>query len=409
MPVPKININDYTYDLPLNRIAKYPLEERDQSKLLVCDDSGISHNSFNHIADLLPFDSTIIFNKSKVVPARLFFKKKTGALIELFCLQPYIPNEYSLSFDSVGRCSWIVKIGNAKRWNNGYIYLDSSNNVELDNIGMKASIVKKEGDKSIVEFSWDGDRSFSEVMEMCGKTPIPPYLKRESEDIDKTRYQTIYASIEGSVAAPTAGLHFSDRVIDTISKRGISKQEIVLHVGAGTFVPVKCDLISDHNMHAETFTVTLDMINTLITSISKENSIIAVGTTSVRTLESLYWLGVKCIRGIEPNLVDQWEPYGDIPNYTIDQALKALADWIILNNKESITAKTEIIIVPGYTFKVVDILITNFHQPNSTLLLLIAAFMGERWKQIYNYALDNDFRFLSYGDSSLLFRNRIKT
>jgi S-adenosylmethionine:tRNA ribosyltransferase-isomerase len=409
MPVPKIRINDYTYDLPLNRIAKYPLEERDQSKLLICDDNSISHTFFDQIADVLPFDSTIIFNKSKVVPARLIFKKNTGAIIELFCLQPYIPNEYALSFDSVGRCSWIVKIGNAKRWNKGYVYLDSNNNLQLDNIGMKASIIKKEGDKSIVEFSWDGDLSFSEIMGMFGKTPIPPYLKRESEDIDKTRYQTIYAKIDGSVAAPTAGLHFSDKVINTISKKGISQQEIVLHVGAGTFVPVKCDLISDHNMHAETFTVTLDMINSLITSIIKKYSIIAVGTTSVRTLESLYWLGVRCIRGIEPNIVGQWEPYDKHPDYSLNQALKALADWIIKNNQESLTAKTEIIIVPGYNFKLVDILITNFHQPNSTLLLLIAAFIGERWKKIYNYALDNDFRFLSYGDSSLLFRHGTKS
>ena len=401
--IPEINIQDYNYILPDERIAKYPLAERDLSKLLIYgSDGSINTDTFNQITAHLPSDHLMVFNDTKVVPARLHFQRDTGAHIEIFCLEPVLPEEYVSMFAVTDRCRWKCIVGNVKRWKGDILNLyNPEENASVASMGLKASLVERNGETSIVEFFWDDGAPFSAVLERCGQIPIPPYLNRGTEDIDLERYQTLYARFRGSVAAPTAGLHFTEAVLGSLEEKNIRIGNVCLHVGAGTFLPVKSSLVSEHTMHREPFVVSLAFLEKLV---SLKGSLIAVGTTSVRTLESLYYMGVKCIETGAPSDVEQWEPYSKEYPYSLNESLKALADYMVREGMKDIQMGTSIIIVPGYKFKVVDVLVTNFHQPQSTLLLLISAFVGGDWKTIYDYALSNDFRFLSYGDSSILFR-----
>lgn len=400
--IPEIRIEDYNYSLPDERIAKYPLPQRDGSKLLCYNAGEVSEYKFTDIASLLPEGSLMVCNDTKVVPARLHFQRSTGAHIEIFCLEPVQPEEYVTMFAVTDRCRWKCIVGNVKRWKNDTLSLYNPNDdKEVGDLALKADLIERQGETSIVEFSWDGGYPFSKVLEICGSIPIPPYLNRSTEDVDLERYQTLYARFRGSVAAPTAGLHFTENVLQSIRERNISTETVCLHVGAGTFLPVKSSLVSEHTMHREPFVVTLNLLEKLI---AKEGKLVAVGTTSVRTLESLYYVGVKCIETGAPADVDQWDPYSREYDYTLIEALSALAEYLKANNLKDIQLGTRIIIVPGYQFKVVDVLVTNFHQPQSTLLLLISAFVKGDWHKIYDFALANDFRFLSYGDSSILFR-----
>lgn len=400
--IPEIRIEDYNYSLPDERIAKYPLPQRDGSKLLCYNAGEVSEYKFTDIASLLPEGSLMVCNDTKVVPARLHFQRSTGAHIEIFCLEPVQPEEYVTMFAVTDRCRWKCIVGNVKRWKNDTLSLYNPNDdKEVGDLALKADLIERQGETSIVEFSWDGGYPFSKVLEICGSIPIPPYLNRSTEDVDLERYQTLYARFRGSVAAPTAGLHFTENVLQSIRERNISTETVCLHVGAGTFLPVKSSLVSEHTMHREPFVITLNLLEKLI---AKEGKLVAVGTTSVRTLESLYYVGVKCIETGAPADVDQWDPYSREYDYTLIEALSALAEYLKANNLKDIQLGTRIIIVPGYQFKVVDVLVTNFHQPQSTLLLLISAFVKGDWHKIYDFALANDFRFLSYGDSSILFR-----
>lgn len=400
--IPEIRIEDYNYNLPDERIAKYPLPQRDGSKLLHYKDGNVTEKKFSEIASLLPEGSIMVFNDTKVVPARLHFQRSTGAHIEIFCLEPVQPEEYVTMFAVTDRCRWKCIVGNVKRWKNDTLNLyNPDSNEEVTTLALKADLIERQGETSIVEFSWEGGLPFSKVLEIGGSIPIPPYLNRNTEDVDLERYQTLYARFRGSVAAPTAGLHFTENVLQAIRERNINTETVCLHVGAGTFLPVKSSLVSEHTMHREPFVVTLDFLEKLL---SKTGKLVAVGTTSVRTLESLYYVGVKCIETGVPADVDQWDPYSREYSYTLDESLAALVDYLKKNNMKDIQLGTRIIIVPGYQFKVVDVLVTNFHQPQSTLLLLISAFVKGDWHKIYDFALANDFRFLSYGDSSILFR-----
>ena len=400
--VPEIRIEDYNYPLPDERIAKYPLSQRDASKLLCYKGGFISEHRFSDISDILPSDHLMVFNDTKVVPARLHFQRPTGAHIEIFCLEPVLPEEYVSMFAVTDRCRWKCIVGNVKRWKDDILSLYNPSDDEcVKEMGLKAALVERQGETSIVEFSWDNGAPFSQVLEVCGNIPIPPYLNRETEEIDLERYQTLYAKYRGSVAAPTAGLHFTEKVLESIRAKNIEIQTVCLHVGAGTFLPVKSSLVSEHNMHREPFVVTAEFLRKLRKSLGR---VIAVGTTSVRTLESLYYIGVSCIETGAPADVDQWAPYASPAKYTIHEALDALIAYMENNCMGSIQIGTRIIIVPGYEFKVVNVLVTNFHQPQSTLLLLISAFVKGDWHRIYDFALANEFRFLSYGDSSVLFR-----
>lgn len=402
--IPDIRIEDYNYPLPDERIAKYPLAERDSSKLLRYIDGKIDEFVFRQIPELLPSDAVMVFNDTKVVPARLHFVRPTGARIEIFCLQPVKPEEYNISFAATSSCSWKCVIGNAKKWKGDILDLYNPENApEIAEMAMKARLVSREGETGIVEFSWSGGNPFSRVLEICGTIPIPPYLNRESEAIDSERYQTLYAKFRGSVAAPTAGLHFTQAVLDAIRSKGIDIETVCLHVGAGTFLPVKNSEVAKHPMHREPFVVTLDFLKDLRSS---GKSVIAVGTTSVRTLESLYYIGVSCIETGAPADVDQWAPYTREYEWSTEESLDAIIAYMEKNSLDKISAGTRIIIVPGFRFRIVDMLVTNFHQPESTLILLVSAFVGGDWKTIYDYALSHDFRFLSYGDSSLLYRRK---
>lgn len=400
--IPEIRIEDYNYDLPDDRIAKYPLSSRDSSKLLVYKDGTPSEHTFRSISQVLPSGALMIFNDTKVVPARLHFQRSTGAHIEIFCLEPVMPEEYVSMFATVDRCRWKCIVGNVKRWKNDLLSLyNPHDDADINDMDLKAELIEREGETSVVEFTWNNGAPFSRVLEVCGNIPIPPYLNRDTEEIDLDRYQTLYARFRGSVAAPTAGLHFTEAVLSDIRKHDIETDTVCLHVGAGTFLPVKSSLVSEHTMHREPFVVTLKLIEKLITSSGKR---IAVGTTSVRTLESLYYVGVSCIENGKPDDVSQWIPYSREFPYSTEEALSAIAGYMKANSLDELKVGTRIIIVPGFRFRVVDVLVTNFHQPQSTLLLLISAFVGGNWKTIYDFALANDFRFLSYGDSSVLFR-----
>ena len=397
-----INIKDYNYELPDSRIAKYPLEERDQSKLLEFRDSCITEHIFRDLPGLLPDNAIMVFNDTKVVPARLHFRRESGASIEIFCLEPHLPVEYNVNFASTGQCEWKCIVGNVKKWKGDVLRLDNPDADEAVSLmNLRAELVERQGETSIVRFSWDNGAAFSAVLEACGRIPIPPYLNRDTESIDSERYQTLYAKYRGSVAAPTAGLHFTDAVLEAIRSRGIDTETVCLHVGAGTFLPVKSDNVAEHRMHREPFSVSLDFLMKLRHG---GHQVIAVGTTSVRTLESLYYVGVGIIEEGEAKDVDQWAPYSREYDYSLEESLDAIIDYLKARGETSLRVGTRIIIVPGFRFRVVDVLVTNFHQPQSTLLLLISAFIGGEWKPVYEYALAHSFRFLSYGDSSLLFR-----
>lgn len=399
--IPKINIEDFKYQLPEERIAQYPVKERDSSKLLLYNKGNISQDIFRNIADYINSDSLLVFNNTRVIRARLIFRKETGAAIEIFCLEPLLPAGYEKSFSSVNPVEWKCIIGNLKKWKSGTIALKffyRGRDQEL-----KAERVSSEGEAWRIRFSWDAEgMTFSEVTEAAGHIPLPPYVKREDESEDNIRYQTVYSRIRGSVAAPTAGLHFTNDVFSSINNKGIKSVELTLHIGAGTFKPVKTDDISKHEMHCEHFFVTRELIEKLLLFHGKT---IAVGTTSVRTLESLYWLGDGLLRYPDNNadlIVGQWDPYISECNISLQESMQALLSRMSKAGTDMLHGSTMVMIVPGYRFRVINGIVTNFHQPGSTLLLLIAAYAGKDWRLIYNYALNNEFRFLSFGDGNLL-------
>ncbi|MFI3322240.1 MAG: S-adenosylmethionine:tRNA ribosyltransferase-isomerase [Rikenellaceae bacterium] len=401
----EIPIEQFTYELPDEKIAKFPLPIRHNSKLLVYKDQEVSQRPFHTLAEELNRGDLMVFNNTKVIQARIIFFKESGARVEVFCLEPDTPAHYESAFSVVGKCRWKALVGGRKRWKSGALTINFDNNGR--NEALSVELIENIGRESIVEFTWDenSDLSFGEILHILGKIPIPPYLCRESCENDLTTYQTVYSKIEGSVAAPTAGLHFTDEVFDSLKNRGVERCEVTLHVGAGTFLPVKSENAAEHTMHIEHFEVSLSDIKRLEEKASK---VVAVGTTSVRTVESLSVLGYRCMvegKAREIEAVAQWEAY-DIPeDISGAELLGALAKYMECSGKDKIAASTAIMITPGYRFRVVGRLITNFHQPQSTLLLLINAAVGDNWRNIYNYALDNDFRFLSYGDSSILIVN----
>lgn len=404
MDTKHIQIKDYNYNLPDERIAKFPLAKRDNSKLLLYRHGEVTEDVFHNIAEYLPKGALMVFNNTKVIQARLHFRKETGALIEVFLLEPYMPADYEQMFQTTGHCSWLCMIGNLKKWKEGTLKRT------FDVKGKEVTLVaerKEDVHKSYrVDFSWDAsDVSWAELLDAVGELPIPPYLNRETQESDKTTYQTVYSKIKGSVAAPTAGLHFTPEVLADIDRHGIDREELTLHVGAGTFKPVKSEEIQNHEMHTEYICVHRQTLEKLIRHDAKA---IAVGTTSVRTLESLYYIGVKLEKTLdlseEELHVCQWEPYENAVAKPITP-LKAIENILAYLDKHGLSAlhaSTQIIIAPGYEYNIVKMLVTNFHQPQSTLLLLVSAFVHGDWHKIYDYALAHDFRFLSYGDSSLL-------
>jgi S-adenosylmethionine:tRNA ribosyltransferase-isomerase len=404
-----LSIQNFTYDLPDERIAKHPLAERDSSKLLIYKNGSIESSVYKNIDKHLPNDSLLVFNNTKVVEARLLFKKPTGAVIEIFCLEPGEQyNDITTAMLQKGKVQYKCLIGGASKWKHG-MKLQKHIEANDEHIIVEASIVDRLSDCFVVELSWQpADLSFAEILHHAGVIPLPPYLHRDMEDDDKERYQTIYAKQDGSVAAPTAGLHFTDTVFNKLAKKNIQKEFVTLHVGAGTFKPVKSETMNEHQMHAEFIDVTTDTIKRLIEYTDK--TIVAVGTTTLRTIESLYWMGVKLQKKAdlskEEISIDQWEPYEtEVQNISTKQALTSLLEWMNKQSLLRIITKTQILIAPGYKLKVAKGIITNFHQPKSTLLLLIAAIVGESWKKIYQYAMENNYRFLSYGDGCLLWAN----
>jgi S-adenosylmethionine:tRNA ribosyltransferase-isomerase len=403
--IKSIQIEDFDFPLDDRQIAKYPLEKRDESKLLCYNGGVIEDKQFKDLPELLPENSFLVFNNTKVIQARLRFAKSTGAAIEIFCLEPYYPNDYAMAFAQRKFVQWECMIGNARKWKSGALEMLVC--IDKDEIKLSATKLKIEGADHIVGFTWDNeDYAFSQILEAAGSIPIPPYLNRESEDEDTVRYQTIYSKTDGSVAAPTAGLHFTEDVFSRLALKGIKRGELTLHVGAGTFKPVSSETIGEHDMHTEHFYVTKTFLRLLI---QNQDHTIAVGTTSVRTLETLYWLGVKLMTVSGDERVklsmSQWEVY-DLPDhYTSDEALRALFEFMVSRKLEFLHSATQIILLPGYKFKIVKGLVTNYHLPKSTLLLLVSALVGNDWKKIYEHALNGNYRFLSYGDSSLLMAN----
>jgi len=404
-PFTDISPEQFFYDLPDERIALFPTEYRDNSRLLIRKKDGtLNQDVFKNIPSHLAGGSHMFFNNSKVIPARLIFTKDTGSCLEVFCLNPIDPSDYALSLSATKSCTWECMVGNMKRFRKDSLLMNIK--VCKTDICLKAEKISQNGNIAVVKFSWGNDTiSFATILSEIGRTPLPPYIKREALELDRERYQTVYSKYDGSVAAPTAGLHFTDTVFEQLKYKGIRCHELTLHVGAGTFQPMKSSRIKDHEMHAEIFTVTAELIHTLT---ELDSRVSCVGTTSVRTLESLYWLGVKIIQSggmaIQSPQINQWEAYNLPQKYPMTQSFQAIRDWMDKQQMEEFVASTRLMIVPGYEFHVADTLITNFHQPRSTLLLLIAAFIGESWREAYHFALQNGFRFLSYGDSSLLFR-----
>ena len=398
-----IHISDYNYPLPDERIAKFPLAERDHSKLLVYRQGEVSEDTFLNLPDHLPEGALMVFNNTKVIQARLHFRKDTGALIEVFLLEPAQPTDYELMFQTRGHCAWLCMVGNLKKWKEGT--LERTIDVKGTALTITATHSRQVGTSHWVDFSWDNDDiSFAEILETMGELPIPPYLNRETQESDKTTYQTVYSKIKGSVAAPTAGLHFTNRVLQALDAHGIDREELTLHVGAGTFKPVKSEEIEGHEMHTEYVSVRRQTLEKLL---RHDCQAIAVGTTSVRTLESLYYMGLKVAANPDTTEADlhvrQWEPYeGGSEKVDVRSALQALLDWMVRHDLSVLHSSTQIIIAPGYDYKIVRMLVTNFHQPQSTLLLLVSAFVHGDWRRIYDYAHAHEFRFLSYGDSSLL-------
>lgn len=400
METKQIQIRDYDYPLPDERIAKFPLPERDCSKLLVCDSGRISHTQFRSLPSLLPEGALMVFNNTRVIQARLHFRKgeaQDGALIEVFLLEPATPVEYQENFLQRGSCSWYCLVGNLKKWKEGKLCRTIA--VGEKQMTLSAERIGTHGTSQEIRFGWDEGFTWAEVIDAVGELPIPPYLNRKTQESDKTTYQTVYSKIKGSVAAPTAGLHFTQRVLADIDARGIEREEVTLHVGAGTFRPVKSEDIGGHDMHTEHIAVRRQTIERLL---AHNSEAIAVGTTSVRTLESLYYMGVLASQGKEDLHVPQWMPYEYDNRLTATEALAALLHYLDERNEEVLHSSTQIIIAPGYNYHIVRRIITNFHQPQSTLLLLVGAFIGDKWHDVYDYALAHDFRFLSYGDSSLL-------
>ena len=398
----QIRIEEFNYPLPDERIAKFPLTKRDESKLLVYRNGKIDEAVFKQLSDYLPQGSMLVYNNTRVIQARMLFQKETGAQIEVFCLEPVIPHDYALVFQQTESCSWLCLVGNLKKWKEGALH----KTIRMDDkeVVLSAERIKTTGDSHLVRFSWNNPQvTFAELLDAAGILPIPPYLHRETRESDLQTYQTVYSKIKGSVAAPTAGLHFTPEVLAGLDAKGFTREEVTLHVGAGTFKPVKSEVIGDHEMHTEFISVRRSAIENIRTNLGR---IIAVGTTSVRTLESLYYMGRTLVNNpdatSEELVVTQWTPYHDTEEVTAHEALTALLDYLDRNQTDALLSATQIMIAPGYEFKIVKGIITNFHQPKSTLLLLISAFVNGNWKSIYNYALDNDFRFLSYGDSSLL-------
>jgi S-adenosylmethionine:tRNA ribosyltransferase-isomerase len=400
--IPQIHIEDYQYPLDDARIAKYPLPERDASKLLHYRKGQVDETIFRNLPELLPAGALMVFNDTKVVPARLHFQRESGAHIEIFCLEPVDPVEYNLAFAATETATWKCVIGNAKRWKDDILQLyNPDGDTQLQAMQLTAQLVSREDRTGIVRFRWQDGSPFSRVLELGGTVPIPPYLNRSSEAIDAERYQTLYARIRGSVAAPTAGLHFTEDVLRRIREKGIDTQRVCLHVGAGTFLPVKSSLISEHPMHREPFVVKRALLEQLRDA---SRPLVAVGTTSVRTLESLYYIGVSCLETGRPADVEQWAPYTRDYPYETAEALDAIIRYLDAEGLDALVAGTRIIIVPGFRFRLVNGLVTNFHQPESTLILLVSAFVDGDWRRIYDYALSHEFRFLSYGDSSFLER-----
>ena len=405
MDTKQIHISDYNYALPDERIAKFPIAQRDHSKLLVYRHGEITDDHFYNLPQYLPSGALMVFNNTKVIQARLHFRKETGALIEVFLLEPAAPTDYELMFQSRGQCAWLCMVGNLKKWKEGT--LQRTLYVGDRDIVLSATRRGEHGKSHWVDFAWNDDTvSFAEILESVGELPIPPYLNRETQESDKVTYQTVYSKIKGSVAAPTAGLHFTDAVLANLDQHGIDREEITLHVGAGTFKPVKSETIDGHDMHTEYICVHRESLEKLI---RHDASAIAVGTTSVRTLESLYYIGCKLVHN--PDLseselhVNQWDPYDAAAmteGITPMEAIKAILAYLDANGLNALHTSTQIIIAPGYEYKIVKMLVTNFHQPQSTLLLLVSAFLHGDWRRVYDYALAHDFRFLSYGDSSLL-------
>ena len=422
MKTKEIHISDYTYDLPDERIAKFPMAERDHSKLLLYRKGEVGEDVFYNLPQYLPEGALMVMNNTRVIQARLHFRKETGALIEIFLLEPAMPRDYEQMFQQISRCQWLCLVGNQKKWiarhtstpgSKKDVALTREISIKGTKITVTATHKGEVGTSQLIELEWTGNVSFAEVIDVMGELPIPPYLNRETQESDKTTYQTVYSKIKGSVAAPTAGLHFTERVLSDIDARGIEREEVTLHVGAGTFRPVKSETIGDHPMHTEYIAVHRHTIERLL---AHNGEAIAVGTTSVRTLESLYYMGLKVLQNpdiAEDQLhVNQWEPY-DVQRssqrhtlsertFNVQRVLQALLDWMLRNELTVLHSSTQIIIAPGYGYKIVKMLITNFHQPQSTLLLLVSAFVHGDWHKIYDYALAHDFRFLSYGDSSLL-------
>ena len=398
-----IRISEYNYPLPDERIAKFPVARRDHSKLLIYNHGEVGEDIFYHLPEYLPEHALMVFNNTKVIQARMHFRKDTGALIEVFLLEPADPSDYELMFQTTDRCSWYCLVGNLKKWKEGSLTRECIIN-HIPCI-IKATRGPVHGTSHRIDFEWTGNFSFAEIIDAMGELPIPPYLNRETQESDKTTYQTVYSKIKGSVAAPTAGLHFTPEVLADLDARGIDREELTLHVGAGTFKPVKSEEIEGHEMHTEFISVRRETIQKLI---NHKGCAIAVGTTSVRTLESLYYMGLKVMH--HPDLTEaqlhvaQWEPYEKVESEEVksEEALQALAGWMDTHHLEVLHSSTQIIIAPGYDYKIVKMLVTNFHQPQSTLLLLVSAFVKGNWRVIYDYALAHDFRFLSYGDSSLL-------
>jgi len=394
-----IKIEDYNYKLPEKRIAKYPLTNRDDSKLLYLNSGRPEARKFRELPDLLPADSLLVFNETKVIQARLQFRKKSGANIEIFCLEPVEPsNDFQIAFQQPSPVVWECLVGNAKRWKDEPLELIISQGA--DEIMLTAEKTGCTGDAFLISFRWEPQHiPFSEIIELTGKVPLPPYLNREAEESDKKRYQTIYARHDGSVAAPTAGLHFTDRIFEELARKGIETEQLTLHVGAGTFKPVSSETIAEHEMHTEHIVIPVEALEHM--SRKAEDHIIAVGTTSLRTIESLYWMAVKLDNGDESFKINQWDPYELPQKMTGKEALQILIKYADDHRLKELKGQTQMIIAPGYRLKLAKGLLTNFHQPKSTLLLLVAAIIGNKWKSAYNFSLQNGFRFLSYGDSCL--------
>jgi|ERR1043165_4942881 S-adenosylmethionine:tRNA ribosyltransferase-isomerase len=400
----ELQIKDFTYDLPEDRIAKYPLSERDLSKLLVYRDGKIEENTYRNIGQYIPEGSLLVFNNTRVIPARLFFQNATGAKIEIFCLEPTDAKDMVSVMSQKGSARWNCMIGRANKWKEKVLTL------QAEKFQLSAEIIERTSDAFVVEFKWEPEQmTFAEILDAIGAMPIPPYLRRESEELDDSRYQTLYAKHKGSVAAPTAGLHFTEAIFEKLKAKNISTEEVTLHVGAGTFKPVKSETMQQHEMHAEVIDVRMETVQRILDSL--QTGVIAVGTTSLRTIESLYWMGVKTklnpAASVDDLEIKQWDAYNVelqvLGTVTPVDALQSLVEWLKKNELNRLICRTQIMIAPSYKLKIAKALITNFHQPNSTLLLLVASIVGDEWKRIYNYAMEHDFRFLSYGDGSLIF------